>query len=78
MCHSRGMDNAEGFDPETNEYSVIGAMRALDVSRATLDRWIPPGTAGRRLTQAYPGRPREVRYAAALIHQFAPAPGGDR
>jgi hypothetical protein len=78
MCHSQRMDNAEGYDPETKEYTVAGAMRVLGCSRATLDRWVPPGTEGRRLTQASPGRPREVRYAATLIHQLVPTPGGDR
>jgi hypothetical protein len=71
------MMREHGFDPETDEYTIAGAMAALECSKATLDRWIPPGTEGRRRTEARPGKPTEVRITAALVRQFMPAPGGD-
>lgn len=69
--------NEKGFDPATDEYTIAGAMEALECSKATLDRWIPPGTEGRRRTEAKPGKPTEVRIKAALVRQFVQTPGGE-
>jgi len=77
VCHSVAMMNAQGYDPDTEQYSIQGAMTALGCSKATLDRWIPPGTEGRWKTPARPGRPSEVRISAALVRQHLPAPGGE-
>lgn len=77
MCNDEHMMNDHGFDPDTDEYTAAGAMQALDVSRATLDRWIPAGTEGRRLTDPAPGRPAQVRIAADLVRALLPLPAGE-
>jgi hypothetical protein len=65
-----------GYYPTTDEYDVAGACAALGgISRATLDRWIPPETPGRRRLDA-PGVAGQVRIAGALVRQHAPLPAG--
>lgn len=52
------MNDETGYDPETDEYTIAGACRTLGgISRRTLDRWLPPGSPGRRTTRA-PGPPQ--------------------
>jgi hypothetical protein len=81
MCNARVMETKDnpGYYPEEDEYDLLGAAHALGkpgapVSRKTVDRRIPPGTPGRRLTGA-PGVP-EVRIAARLVKALLPTPGG--
>lgn len=69
--------NDNGHDPDTDEYTAAGAMKALGVSRATLDRWLPPGSEGRRLTDPVPGRPAEVRISGEWIRRNLPIPAGE-
>lgn len=65
-----------GYDPVTDEYTMDGALGALGVSRATLDRWIPVGTAGRRRLDT-PGLAGQVRIKGDLIRQHIPLPAGE-
>jgi hypothetical protein len=71
------MEPDRGYDPSTDEYTAGGAMIALDISRATLDRWIPASTEGRRLTEPAPGRPAQVRIKGDLVRAFLPLPAGE-
>lgn len=66
-----------GYDPATDEYTVEGALRALGgISRATLDRWVPAGTDGRRRLDT-PGVAGQVRIAGSLIRALLPLPAGE-
>lgn len=71
-----------GYFPDTDEFDVIGACQALGrpgrpISRSTLDRWIPRGTKGRRMTRAGETDRPEIRFSADLIKSRVPTPGGD-
>lgn len=64
-----------GYDPDNDEYTIEGACGALGVSRATLDRHIPPGTEGRRRLTS-PGLAGQVRISGRLVKALVPLPGG--
>jgi hypothetical protein len=66
-----------GYDPDNDEYTAAGATAALNCSRSTLDRWIPVGTVGRRLTEPLPGQPSEVRISGAVVRHLMPLPAGE-
>lgn len=74
LCHDLGMtmDESTGYDREADEYTIEGACRFLGgISRATLDRWLPPNSPGRRTTRA-PGQPRVLITGEVLRKMVTP------
>jgi hypothetical protein len=53
------------------------AARLTGYSLRTIDRLIPPGTAGRTEARPSPTKPHGVLIERALVEALLPAPGGD-